>query len=91
MVLKLAADQGYAGAQNNLGEIYYYGDGVLPDDNKAVRLFKLAADQGHAEALYNLGVMYAKGQGVVQNYKKAFKCTSWRQTRDMLGRSLVLV
>jgi len=48
---KLAADQGNADAQFNLGLFYEHGRGGLPkDDREAARLFKLAADQGYAVA-----------------------------------------
>jgi TPR repeat protein len=48
---KLAADQGNAGAQSNLGFFYEQGRGGLQkDDREAARLYKLAADQGNAYA-----------------------------------------
>jgi hypothetical protein len=48
---KLAANQGDAAAQNNLGFFYEHGRGGLPkDDGEAARLYKLAADQGNAWA-----------------------------------------
>ena len=61
---KLAADQGNAAAQNNLGVFYEQGRGGLPkDDREAARLYKLAADQGNAIAQVNLGVFYEQGRG----------------------------
>jgi TPR repeat protein len=52
---KLAADQGNADAQNNLGNFYRDGRGGLPqDDREAARLYRLAADQGNADAQANL-------------------------------------
>ena len=65
--LRLAADQGHADAQNNLGLMYADGRGVVEDDAEAVRWLRLAADQGVAGGLYNLGVMYADGEGVLQD------------------------
>ena len=60
---KLAADQGAAWAQFNLG-LYAHGRGGLPkDDREAARLFKFAAEQGYAKAQYNLGVFYMDGRG----------------------------
>jgi TPR repeat protein len=41
-----AADQGYAGAQRNLGLLYATGEGVPKDLGKAAELFQKAADQG---------------------------------------------
>ena len=64
---RLAADQGLAGAQHNLGLMYDNGEGVPEDDAEAVRWLRLAADQGLAGAQYNLGVKYASGEGVLQD------------------------
>ena len=48
---RLAAEQGDANAQYNLGVRYGAGEGVPPDDAEAVRWFRLAAEQGDATAL----------------------------------------
>ena len=69
---RLAADQGYADAQYNLGLMYVNGQGVLQDYAEAVRLFRLAADQGDARAQYNLGYMYEAGGGVLKSYVMAY-------------------
>ena len=56
---KLAADQGNAGRQVNLGFLYAQGLGGLPkDEHEAARLYKLAADQGNALGQANLGNFY---------------------------------
>ena len=47
---RLAADQGNAVGQCNLGAYYFNGDGVPKDPKEAVRYFRLAADQGFAAA-----------------------------------------
>ena len=47
---RLAADQGLANAQYNLGVMYADGEGVPEDDAEAVRWYRLAADQGLANA-----------------------------------------
>ena len=65
------AEQGDATAQNNLGEIYFFGIGVPQDDKQAVYWYKKAAEQGHDDAQYSLGFMYYNGKEVTQNYKKA--------------------
>ena len=64
---RMAAEQGTAGAQFNLGFMYYTGEGVLKDDAEAVRWYRMAAEQGDAGAQYNLGVMYANGRGVLKD------------------------
>ena len=67
---RLAADQGLASAQSNLGLMYANG-GVPQDDAEAVRWYRLAADQGFANAQYELGIKYDEGQGVPQDYVQA--------------------
>lgn len=68
---RLAADQGLAVAQTNLGIMYDKGAGVPEDEAEAARWFRLAADQGDADAQYNLGVMYANGEGVILDFVSA--------------------
>ena len=70
---QLAAAQGNALAEFNLGWMYVKGQGVPQDFAKALKWYRLAAAQGYAYAELNLGVMYAKGQGVPQDFVKAYK------------------
>ena len=44
-------------AQNNLGHMYFSGEGVPQDEAEAVRWFRLAATQGYAPAQSNLAAM----------------------------------
>ena len=44
------AEQGHAGAQTNLGIMYYDGLGVTQDYIEAERWYRLAAEQGDAGA-----------------------------------------
>ena len=64
---QLAAEQGYAFAQYNLGGMYKNGRGVPQDYTEAVRLYRLSAEQGHALEQTNLGVLYVSGFGVQQD------------------------
>jgi TPR repeat protein len=64
---RLAAEQGNASAQSNLGFMYTKGEGVRKDDAEAVRWYRLAAEQGYADAQYNLAAMYRKGDGVLKD------------------------
>ena len=68
---RLAADQGNASAQFNLGVMYDTGAGVPQDYAEAGRWYRLAADQGNAGAQNNLGVMYRNGLGVPQDFVEA--------------------
>ena len=71
--LKKAAEQGNADAQNNLGVMYQYGEGVSQDKAEAVRWYRKAAEQGYAAAQNNLGVMYDNGEGVSQDKAEAVR------------------
>ena len=94
---RLAADQGLASAQLNLGVKYANGEGVLKDDAEAVRWYRLAADQGHADAQFILGFMYDTGEGVLKdsvlahmwlNIAGANGYASARKLRDSLERDM---
>ena len=61
---RLAAEQGDALTQFNLGFMYDKGYGVAQDDAAALRWYRLAAEQNDAKAQNNLGAMYAEGRGV---------------------------
>ena len=74
--LRLAAEQGDAEAQRNLGVRHVEGDGVPQDDAAAVQWFRLAADQGLPAAQRSLGYMYAAGRGVPQDAVEAIRL--WR-------------
>lgn len=71
--LKIAARNGNAQAQLNLGECYEKGTGVSKDYAEAVKWYRKAAEQGNAEAQYNLALCYAKGEGVPRNMTEAVK------------------
>ena len=68
---RLAADRGYAEAQNSLGSMYQAGEGVPRDYGEALRWYSLGADQGHAVSLRNLGYMYDLGLSVSEDNSRA--------------------
>lgn len=71
---RVAAEQGDAAAQYNLGEMYENGRGGLrKNEAEAVRWYRKAAEQGYARAQYNLGEMYKNGRGVPRNEAEAVK------------------
>jgi uncharacterized protein len=89
--LRLAAEQGHAQAQHNLGFMYDSGQGVPQNDAEAMKWYRLAAEQGHADAQYNLGVMYRDGQGIPQDYVQAlmwFNLAASEQATAVQGRDL---
>ena len=70
---RLAADQGNAYAQCDLGVCYKRGCGVPQDYAQAVKYYRLAADQGYANAQFNLGFCYEEGYGVAKNLNEAIR------------------
>ena len=70
---RLAAEQGDAEAQFNLGVRYFHGRGVPEDLQEAIHWVRLAAEQGHAEARISLGVLYDEGRGVPQDHEEAVR------------------
>ena len=76
-----AAEQGHTIAQYFLGEMYYYGVGVLQDKVEAVKWWRKAAEQGTlpvGDSLFAslaqraLGQMYYEGEGVPKNFIEAY-------------------
>ena len=65
------ANLGNAKCQYQLGELYYYGNGVTKDYAKAVEQYKKAAEQNHAAATSSLGYCCKMGNGVTKDFKKA--------------------
>ena len=70
---KLAADQGHARGQHNLGVVHFTGFGARQNFQEAMRhrLYTLAADQGHVDAQFKLAAMYQCGIGVAPNPDEA--------------------
>ena len=66
------ASQGNLEAQNMVGFMYRWGQGVGQDFETARHWYRLAADQGHPTAQSNLGLLYRYGLGVPKDYGKAF-------------------
>jgi len=72
--LRIAAEAGDAGSQNNFGYLCYHGRGVEQDYAEAAQWFLLAARQKHPDGLYNRGFLYYRGRGLPQNYLEAAGC-----------------
>jgi len=74
---ELAARQGFAPAQFELGNLYAYGHAPVPAGEDTQRLaaqwYFEAARQGHAEAQYSLGILFLAGSGVQRNPAEARK------------------
>jgi TPR repeat protein len=66
-----AAEQGYAPAQYDLGELYLFGHGVLVDYAQGIAWFSKAAEQGHPAAQTDLARLYLRGEFVPQSLAQA--------------------
>lgn len=64
---RLAAEKGYAEAQNSLGSVYQAEERF----SEATHWYQKAAIQGHALAINNLAYLYDLGLGVPQSREKA--------------------
>ncbi|KAJ1450505.1 hypothetical protein M885DRAFT_571208 [Pelagophyceae sp. CCMP2097] len=67
----LAAAQGSAEAQDELGRCYGSGHGVAMHLETAAQLHRRAADQGLPSAQYHVGVLFYEGRGVAQSQIEA--------------------
>jgi hypothetical protein len=67
------AEQGSAGSQYNIGNMYTKGNGTNMDVTQAVIWYEKAASQGHIKAAYKLGLANYEGSGVRKNGKQARK------------------
>lgn len=65
------AKAGNAQAQNRIGEMLEFGQGVERDVEAAYQWFHRAAEQGEISAWHNLGRSYNFGSGVEQSYATA--------------------
>jgi uncharacterized protein len=74
------ADQGFVGAQYNMGYLNYHGQGVPQNYAEAAKWYRKAAEQGDAHGQSVLGDMYSEGKGVPQSYADAAKW--WRKSAD---------
>lgn len=66
------ANAGDAEAQNQLGDMYYFGDDVRRDYAQAALWYSKAADQGNADSEYRIGGFYHYGFGVPKDDARAF-------------------
>ena len=82
VVIRLAAEAGFADAQATLGQMLLDGDGVARDPQKAISWFGKAAEQGHAMAINMIGRCYDQGWGV--DIDKA-RATEWFRIAAGMG------
>jgi TPR repeat protein len=69
--------------QNQVAAMYYTGQGVPQDFEKAAEWFRKAATGGSPEGQYCLGKLYYHGQGVTQDFAAAAK---WLTDAGLAGK-----
>ena len=70
---RMAAERGFAGAQNNLGWAYYKGNGVPQSYGEAIHWLTRAAEQGEPFAYGSLGDMRFHARGFPRDDVEAYK------------------
>ena len=93
-VIKLfsdACDNGKIDACNNLGVLYFDGDGVPKDRAKAAQLYDKACQGRDYNACTNLALMYGGGIGVKRDERKGLVCSTPRVQGAIWGHVLVSV
>jgi len=81
----LHALRGNPSAQNQLGMMHYWGQGMPHSYSEAASWLKLAAEQGNMSAAYWLGAIYRDEKGGMLNYPEAVKW--WRMAVEQ-GKGL---
>lgn len=69
--LEKQAAAGDADAQFLVGRTYLRGDGVAPNDARAVEWFRRAAEQGQFKAQHNFAALLLEGRGVARDDAEA--------------------
>jgi Caspase domain/Sel1 repeat len=80
-----AADQGHAGAQHNLGFMFFNGLGTPKNKSEAMNWYRKAAYQGQVKSQFFLGFMLHVGEGVPQNFIKAY---AWYSLASAQGHEI---
>lgn len=76
------AEQGDAQAQANLGDQYFYGEGVAIDQAEAAKWWLKAAEQGDPKSQFSMAFSYFKGLGVAKDPTQGLK---WYQSTIAQG------
>ena len=65
----LKAKRGDVEAQKNIGNSYFFGEGIAKNYNEAEKWYRTAALQGSAEAQYNLATLILKNTHPSDSYR----------------------
>jgi hypothetical protein len=67
-----SAEKGFAQAQNDLGNMYYFGYGGVQSCEEAIKWFTMSDLQGNSEGSQLLGNLYYRGGCIKKDFKKAY-------------------
>ncbi len=73
--LRQMAEEGNPAAENALGRLYFQGDepnGILKNEQEAVRWFSRSAEHGDLKAQSKMGFLYRSGRGAPRDLNKAY-------------------
>ncbi|MDE6742296.1 MAG: TIR domain-containing protein [Lachnospiraceae bacterium] len=76
-----------ADAMRNIGNLYYFGQGVKQDYAQAKEWWEKAAELGDAAAMSNIGVLYEFGEGIEYDYTQAVE---WYEKGAELGNDTAM-
>ena len=71
--MKERAEQGDVSAYHDLGNLYFFGEGVKKDAVTGVKWYRKAAEHGDVRAQHALGLLYLNGQCVKQNFTESVR------------------
>lgn len=80
-LLKKAMKHGSGKAYNRMGYIYYNGEYVEKNDEKAFDCYKKATELNSSDGAYNLGHAYINGTGCEKNVNKGIE--TWTKAADL--------
>lgn len=87
---KKSANNGSGIAENNIGNLYYRGQGLEKNDELAYKFYKKSMEKNTPEAINSIGLMYFNGSFVTADKKQA--CDYFKKSADLgyyLGESNV--
>jgi TPR repeat protein len=84
-----AGGPGMVNAEVRLGDIYYYGEGGIPQNSRKAFTYYTRASLSYRHSVYaryRVATMYELGDGITQNLEKALKF--YKQVVNELGRNV---
>lgn len=80
-LLKKAMKHGNAEAFSNMGRLYYVGEYIAKDDEKAFECYKKATELNSAEGAFSLGLAYINGTGCEKDVDKGIE--TWIKAAEL--------